>query len=138
MSNYLLAFGSYQFPSTIRPSEESSGQDIAAQPLPRRSGSLTQVGRREPTTLQLQGELTAATRDDLDALEIALKTACYNGKQDLYFGRDDRFYKDAQLTRFSSSYQEGHTFGVIGFYAITFEAADYPEAFDANTLTVVI
>ncbi len=135
---YLLQFGTYVFPNTIRPSDESSGHDTAPQPLPRRSGALTQIGRREPTILQLRGDLTAATPDALDALEMALKAACYNGKQDLYFGRDDRFYKDAQLKSFSTSTMEGLTYGVIGTYAITFEAADYPEAFDANTLTVLV
>lgn len=128
---YLLRFGSYDFPETLRPADENGGQDQADQPRPRGSGSVTQEGRREKTILQVRGELTADTPDELDALHQALKAACYAGKQDLYLGRDDRYYKDAQLKSFGTTYNEGLTYGVWAAYSLTFEAAAHPEAFDA-------
>lgn len=135
---YLVRFGDYTFPSSIRPESERGGNDTAPVDRPRAPGAATQIGRRTPTLLQLVGELYAPTAAQLDVKEAALKAALFRGKQNLYFGRDDFYYRDAQMKSVSVSYQEGKTFGVVGFYSITFEAADFPSPFAATSSTMII
>lgn len=135
---YLLKFGDYTLPSTLRPESERGGNDTAPVDRPRAPGAATQIGRRTPTLLQVVGEMLGASQALLDAKEAALKAALFRGKQNLYFGRDDFYYRDAQMKSFSCSYQEGKTFGVVGFYSITFEAADYPSPFAATASTVIL
>lgn len=133
-TGYRLSFGTYTFPETLIPSDEGYSYDTAAQARPRAPGAVTQIGRREPTLLTIEGGLTADTFDDLTSMETALKCALGAGKQNLFFGRDDRYYRDAQVKSVSNSDQQGATFGVISFWRITFEAADYPEPFGADTV----
>lgn len=135
---YRLRFGSYDFPATMRPAGESSDFDTAAQALPRRAGSRTQTPRRTPTSLVVRGELTGATAADLATAHQALKAAVYAGKADLWYGTDATFFKGAALRSFSTDYKDGITFGVLASYSITFEAADYPEAFSATTTTSAV
>lgn len=132
---YRLRFGSFDFARTLRPADESSSQDTAAQSRPRASGSLTQIGRREPTILPIRGDLTAATPDALETLHEALKAAVYAGKADLWFGRDDLYYKSAQLKSFGTNYRDGLLHGLLASYSLVFEAADYPEPFAVNAIT---
>lgn len=129
---YLLQFGDYEFESTLRPDTESSGQDSAPVNRPRVAGAATQIGRRETTILRVVGEITADTADELYTKEAELKGAIYNGKQDFYFGRDDIYYQDVQLKSYSCSAREGLTHGIVHFYTLTFEAADYPFPVSAN------
>jgi hypothetical protein len=135
---YRLRFGSYDFPATMRPAGESSDFDTAAQSLPRRAGARTQTPRRTPTSLVVRGELTGATAADLATAHQALKAAVFAGKADLWYGTDAAFFKGASLRSFSTDYKDGITFGVLANYSITFEAADYPEAFDATTTTTAV
>lgn len=130
-TGYLFRFGTYSFPRTFRPSDDSFQYDTAPQARPRAAGATTQIGRREPTILTLRGELggSGVSFDQLTTLETELKCALGSGKQNLYFGRDDRYYRDAQVKSVSNSSMEGQTFGVISFWSISFEAADFPEPF---------
>jgi len=135
MINGLITFAGYTLPATIRPSDEDSGLDTAAQARPRGSGSVTQSGRREPTQLVAVGDIAAATPDLLDQAVQDLKAKLYAGYGDLYFGRSDRYYKQAQCRTFGHSTNEGLLFGVVAEIKITFEAADYPEAFASSGAT---
>jgi len=136
--NYQLSFGSYTFPATLMPASEASAQDLAAQQRPRASGAITQIGRREKTLLSIRGAIKGDTPTDLASKHQALKAAVYNGKQPLFFGRDDRYFKDAQLASFGSDYGGGPLFGLIANYSLTFEASDYPEAWDTSSTTVAL
>ena len=131
---YLLKFGNYTFPLTLLPAGESSAQDLATQQRPRAPGGITQDGRREKTLLSIRGQLKGDTLADLTAKHQALKAAIYAGKQKLYFGLDDRYYKDAQIGPFGTDYSGGHFFGLLANYTMSFEAADYPSSF-ATALT---
>ena len=135
---YRRRFSSHDSPATMRPAGESSELDTAAVALPRRAGSRTQTPRRTPTSLTVRGELTGATAADLATAHQALKTAVFAGKADLWYGTDETFFKDAALRSFSTDYKDGVTFGVLASYSLTFEAADYPEAFAATTTTTAV
>ncbi len=133
---YRLRFGAYDFPLTLRPAEEQGNQDLATQERPRGEGGISQVARRQGTTLPIRGELTAPDADTLNTMHRALKSAVYSGKQQLWFGRDDCYYRDAQLKSFSTSYDEGKLYGLWAAYSLTFEANDYPLAFDVAPQTL--
>ena len=131
----IIRFAGFDLPATIRPSEESLSLDTATQARPRASGSVSQKGRREVTSLTAVGSLTADYPEDLDALVQALKAKVSSGYGDLYFGRDDRYYKLAQCRTFSHSTADGITFGAVADIRLTFEAADFPEAFGVTVKT---
>lgn len=138
MANYRLRFGAYDFPLTLRPAEEQGSQDLGAQERPRAEGAVSQVARRQSTTLQIRGELTAPDADTLYALHLALKAAVYAGKQSLWFGRDDRYYRDVQLSSFGTTYEDGKMYGLWAAYSLTFVASDYPLAFDVTPQTLAL
>lgn len=131
---YQLSFGSYTFPDTLLPAAESSAQDLAAQQRPRAAGAIAQTGRREKTLLSVRGTIKGDSLTDLASKHQALKAAVFAGKQTLYWGRDDRYYKHVQLTSFGTDYGGGHLFGLLANYTLSFEANDYPEAW-STTLT---
>lgn len=134
MSNFKLEFAGYVFPSGILPVDESGQQDLAEQAVPRRPGANTQDGRRTPRTIGIRGEFHAATTSDWETAKSALLDAVIGVVGDLYHGRDDRFYKQAQLESFSiSDPAEGRLYGVIGSVSLTFKAARYPESFGTTT-----
>lgn len=136
---YKFQFGEYVLPSTIRPDGESWSQDTAPVERPRAAGAHTQPGRRSPTLLTARGELTADTAEELADIERDLKLALQSGKQPLWFGRSDRYYKAAQLKSFSTASREGMTYGVVTYVSLTFEAADQPYEVDCveNEETIV-
>lgn len=135
---YLLKLGNYTFPATLLPAEEQGSQDLGVQERPRAEGAISQVARRQATTLLIRGALTAPDADTLFALHQALKAAAYAGKQQLWYGRDDRYYRDVQLSSFGTTYDEGKMYGVWAAYSLTFVASDYPLAFDVAPQTVAL
>lgn len=123
MSNYLLKFGSYVFPSTLRPDGGSADVDLGESELPRQDGSVTQVGRMKSRTLKIVGDIEGDTADALWAGLDLLRGCCAKGIAGrLYFGRDDRYYM-AQVESYSESYTEGMLFGVVVSLSIGFKAA---------------
>ena len=133
-----IRFAGYDFPSTFRPADLSGSLDTAAQARPRGTGSVSQNGRRSPTRLVVYGELMADTPDALNNAIQSVKTKAYSGKGDLYFGRDDRYYRDAQAITWGESNEQGKLYGVWAAITIEFEAADYPEPFSTALLSPVI
>jgi hypothetical protein len=126
---YLLKFGDYVFPTTLMPSDVGGTQHRAAQMRPRASGAISQIARREESTVMIEGALTAATPDDLAALVAGLRAAVYNGKQQFFFGADDRYFRDAQLQNYHETDMQGRTHGLVYDISMQFVAADYPEQF---------
>lgn len=133
---YLLKFGDYVLPDTLRPDGQQNENDTAPATRPRAPGARSQVGRLEPTVLRVTGELTADTAAALDTLVKALRTNLLTkGKQAYYHGTDTRYYKAAQCKSISTSHMEGRTWDVVTFVTITFVAEDYPLAFDCTAVS---
>lgn len=131
---FKLSFNGYDFESGILPVDESGQQDLAEQSVPRRPGSSTQDGRRTPRTIGIRGDFHADTIAGWEAKKSALLDAVIGVVGDLYHGRDDRHYKEAQLESFSiSDPASGRLYAVIGSVSLTFKAARYPEAFGETT-----
>jgi hypothetical protein len=134
MAGYRLRFGTYDLPRSCRPAEDAPGSiETGRVARLRAPGSVTKEGRPGPRLLTVRGEWVSPEVGSLDGfIEVAdeLIARCGDGKQDLWFGRDDRYYKNAQLLTPGLSYpKDGVTYGVFGVVTLTFEAADYPEAF---------
>lgn len=129
---YLVKFKDYVFPAGFVPVSFGGGEDIAEQPLPRRAGSYTQEGRGTSRQLLIQGSFAAETLAAWEAQKDAIMATC-SGTGNLHFGRDDRYYKDAQLTNIGySDPAEGRLYGVFGNLQLTFAAARYPEPFGTS------
>ena len=129
---YKLAFGSYDFPNTLRPNGGLNELDLGEQERPRADGSIVQPARRKSRLLTIRGELTAPDADTLYATLESLKAACAVGPQPLWHGRDDRSI-DAQCERFTEDYEEGRLYGLMAGVTIEFRAAD--PYFSANAPT---
>lgn len=120
--NYLLRFGDYIFPSTLRPAGGSADVDLSEQELPRQDGSVTQAGRAKSRTLTLRGDITGDTAAELWQGLDAMRGCCAKGTVGkLFYGRDDRYY-NAQVESFAEDYTEGLLWGVVASLSITFKA----------------
>lgn len=135
MPGYRLRFGAYDLPTTLLPVDDGGGEDIQATDLPRRSGASTQEGRERSRTLVIRGQLHA---DTFDAWFTALDTllASCSGTADLWYGRDDRYFKDAQLESWGrSDPAEGRLWGIIASVSLQFVAARHVQPFGTATYT---
>lgn len=119
---------------SARPSSEQGGWETGATPRLRRSGSVTRPGgpRQTGRRFTVEGEFTAADLAGFLALRDALVAKYAGRKGPLFFGRDDRYYKNATLVDDSCSYSEGLSYGVFGVLSLQFAAEEYPEAFAAE------
>ncbi|MES2459872.1 MAG: hypothetical protein V4671_04755 [Armatimonadota bacterium] len=133
-----ISFAGYDFPSTFRPADVNDSQDTGAQPRPRAAGSVSQRGRREATRLLVFGELVANSPDELRTKIRVVKAAAFSGKGDLYFGRDDEYYRDAQCKSWGESNEQGKLFGVFASLSLEWEAADHPYPYSTNVLSPVL
>ncbi|MEO7718727.1 MAG: hypothetical protein ABIY70_21220 [Capsulimonas sp.] len=121
---YLLKYGDYEFPTTMRPASGEAPVDIAEQERPRGDGSITQVGRQKSRSLSVKGEIAGDTPDDLQATYAAMRAACAPGRLvRLYHGRDDQ-YVMAQAEGWTEDHQDGLLYGTVTSIAITFRAPD--------------
>jgi hypothetical protein len=135
--NYLLQFGSYVLPTTLRPDDPfAESFDLGEQERPRASGATSQIGRKQSRSLPVRGELSAADPTTLTALIDAIKASLI-GVQNLYYGRDDRYHV-AQLESVTGTCKDGRTWGTFFSVSLNFKASD-PDAYDAagvNTTTL--
>ncbi|BDI27982.1 hypothetical protein CCAX7_000330 [Capsulimonas corticalis] len=132
--SYLLQYGGYTFPGTMRPAGGEAPADLAEQERPRADGSSTQIARQKSRILTIRGEITAADADSLNVIYEAMRAACAPGQvAALYHGRDDR-YVMAQAEGWTTDYSDGMLYGVVTAIAITFRAKD-PAWFDATATT---
>jgi hypothetical protein len=133
---YKLQFGTYPMPLALLPVEEGLTQDLGEKPVPRRPGASTQEPRETPRVLTIRGQFAADTLADWEAAKSDLLNGVAELTADLYFGRDDRYYKQAQLESISiGDPAEGRLYGVIATIGLTFKAARYPEAFGTTDYT---
>lgn len=132
-SNYLLRFGAYNFPIGFTPLGAGGSLGLSVQARARGAGSVTSEARDEARTLVVRGGFRGETVDAWLAQKDAILTAC-GGAQNLWYGRDDRYYKAAQLESwsFTEPTGEGRLWGVLGFLSLTFLAARYPTEFAAG------
>lgn len=128
MTNYLLQFGGYVLPTTIRYDGQKATLDLAEVELPRRAGAASQVGRMQPVTINVRGSLSSDTPSDLLALWGTVKANLITGYEKLFAGRDDRYFI-AQVESITDSSKDGRAYGTMMDVAITFKADD-PFAYD--------
>lgn len=135
MANWRLRFGSYDLPVGFHPVGLEGAEDIAAQELPRMPGAVTQTGRIRPKIITIAGGWGGDTLTDWDTALDAIM-ANLTGTGDLWLGRDDRFFKDAQyLNHALSTPADGRLWGRMGLLSITFQAARFPVSFDSASNT---
>lgn len=106
---YLLRFGTYTFPNTYFPAERPLANIVPSSKLPRSIGARQITGYPDSVRLSIKGGLVKGpikTRGlvSLDATRDDILAALSAGPANLYFGRDDRYYRNAQYDRFSDSY----------------------------------
>lgn len=135
MASWRLRFGSYDLPEGFTPVSITGGEDIAPSPLPRMAGAATQTGRVRERQIVLQGGWSASSLDNWETTRSAILNAC-RGTGDLWIGRDDRYYKDAQLVDWSQGTPaDGRLWAQLGTLQLVFLAAKHPILFDAATNT---
>lgn len=128
--NYLLQFGSYELPDTLRPDDALAATfDVAEQERPRAAGSTSQLARAKSRVLPVKGELTLPVATDLHTLIDTLKQNLA-GYGDLYYGRDDRYYRNTQVESLAAQSKDGKTWGKFFAVSLAFRAFD-PFQFDA-------
>jgi len=138
MPNYRLRFGSYDLPTTLRPAGQDLPYTDGATARLREPGSVTRTPRLQEITLAVQGEFVGDTLNDFLAQRDAIIGNC-QGKADLWYGRDDRYYKNAQLDRASLGVpDDGVLYGVNATVTFNFVSREYPEAFSVNTASVTL
>jgi hypothetical protein len=117
----------------LRPDGIDAPAELAEEMIPRRQGSVVQAALKKSRLLKLTGQVGGSgyTADQVQAILDALRSTCMpiNGVQELYIGRDDRFYY-AQAESYTESYEDGVFYNVIADIAIGFRAAD-PDAYGA-------
>jgi len=132
MANYKLSFGAFDLPRTFRPVDEPLSASTGQTERLRAPGSVAQAARLQARSLTVMGEFTGIDLDAFLAVRDEVVSRCSDGPQDLFFGRDDRFYRGAQLVSSGVSYPEdGVLYGVYGVISLSFECAD-PEAFSVS------
>ena len=132
---YLLRFGTLTMPRTLLPDGEPGTQSLATVARPRADGGRRGAAnpRRDGLTLSVRGELIGSTPDALEATLSAIRGACYGRKADLYFGRDDRYYKDAACTQVGVSHpNNGVLYGLVADVSLSFDCSEFPNAFAAT------
>jgi phage-related protein len=128
---YKLQFGSYVLPKGFAPVEEGLVAVVPSDKTAKGDGAASIVGTLDKRVLPVRGFLSAdilknltggrtTLRQELDAL----KSALYAVRQGtLYFGVDDRFYRNVQCAGIPISYGETE-YGRQATVQINFEAAD--------------
>ena len=134
MTSYKMQFGSYVFPATIRPDGSSPSMELAEQERPRAPGATYQTGRLKSLVLSCRGELSDPDPATLLALYDDFKAGVSAGVQQLWMGRDDRYWL-AQIEGITDSATDGQTWGSFIAVAANFRASD-PQAWAATSTTV--
>lgn len=135
MANLKVAFGSFNFPRTLLPDGEPGTQTLATVARPRADGGRrgATIPRRDGLVLSVRGEIIGSTPDALEATLSAIRGACYGRRADLWFGRDDRYYKNAVCTQVGVSHSEGgRLYGVLADVSLAFDCSEFPNPFAAG------
>lgn len=127
---YKLQYGSYPLPIAFLPVEEHITQDLGEKPVPRRPGASTQEPRETPRVFSVRGQFHEDTLAAWEQTKSDLINGLAEMTADFWFGRDDRYYKQAQVESISfSDPAEGRLYGVIATVGLAIKAARYPQAF---------
>lgn len=140
MTGYKLQFGSYAFPATFAPVHREQVNVVPSAKNPRRYGATSILGTQDASRLTIRGGFIkgpiptpglTTLKTSRDEMLYYLFTA---GQQNLYFGDDDRYYRNAQVDRVTDDY-EATGWGRVAQYEIAFICPDgRPHSVDLNSV----